>query len=73
MLQPNDIKHLLNIQDPSISLTQLDKKTINGKLTNVVKGILTYIPVVVDAVVLETVIIPLSSMVPSCLKFSEIK
>ncbi|MFL2117902.1 ISL3 family transposase [Marinilactibacillus psychrotolerans] len=45
MLQPNDIKHLLNIQDPSISLTQLDKKTFNGKLTNVVKGILTYIPV----------------------------
>lgn len=44
MLPSNDIKNLLNIKDEFISITQLKKKSIKGKWTNVVEGTLTYTP-----------------------------
>ncbi|WP_208560772.1 ISL3 family transposase [Marinilactibacillus kalidii] len=44
MLQTNDIKKLLNIQDESITLTRIEKETVKGRLTNIVRGTITYTP-----------------------------
>ncbi|MFC6465609.1 ISL3 family transposase [Marinilactibacillus sp. GCM10026970] len=44
MLESYDIKKLLHIQDESITLTQIDRQTLKGVLTNIVRGTITYTP-----------------------------